>query len=1209
MMVLVNFAVSQDVTADFTFTQDCETVSFENLSTESGGASITGYEWDFGDNNTSTEEDPVHVYGNEGDYEVILKVIHDAGDDVQVQYTVSVWYPSANFLATSVCFGLATEFTSTSLSPNSSIDIWEWDFDNDGIYETTGNPVSFTFDLTGPIMIGHRVTNEYGCQAETQKNIVVKEPPIASFSADPVCYGTETEFVNGSTTPVGNLSDHRWDFDNDGEFDSFDENPVYTFPTAGIFPVTLEVENNQNCTHTYTTDIEVFANPIASYAVDPGCPLEESVFSDESTGAATIVNWEWDFDDGSPLLNVQSPSHIFYTNGEYNVILIIEDENGCQDDTANIVIQQKPDAGFEAEQVCQGFITVFDDTSIYETGYPIESWEWDFADGFTSTEEDPEHLYASHGLYEVELIVTNGLLCKDTALNSVVVDTLPIAAFTYDPACKGLPSCFYDESIPNADTIIAWEWDFGDGSGSTLKDPCHIYFSGGNYDVTLTVTNSNGCVSEVYMETIYVSIAPDVDFNFNQICFGDTTFFENLTDTFGYQISFLQWHFGDTASVDSISSEFNPSHLFSFPGDYDVKLIVENEYGCIDSATYMVTVDSIPEANFIMQDTISVGVMFGITDQSVAHGSPIFTWVWEFGDGTSGTNINPINHTYYETGEYIVCLTVTDWNGCMHQHCDTITVIDRPVADFSFASDVTLETFFFDQSQPESDLINWYWEFGDPITTEDTASGTPTPMWQYPSEGWFTVYLEVTDKFGGTHDTTKIIYAGNAIKAEYATFGQCVGDTTSFIDLSSSELTASFDNWYWDFGDGNDTTLYVQTDTIIHFYEFPGNYLVRFAVSDTINGFFMSDTAVNVVSIFESPVAKIDTAGLDVCFGTTIDFHDATAAMLDPIEGWIWDFDTPQGDSAFIKNPSWLYADTGAYNVKLTVFTEKGCSDTDSIFAHVNYTPEFGFFTNNNCVNSPTYFIPNYDSSVLTITKWEWDFGDSQSSSNTSTLARPTHVYDRVDEYLVTMKMEAYSCPGEVQQPMLVYPIPYSQFTYTENYGGVQGRTQFTNNSIYAYTYLWDFGNGNTSNVPEPVEVYEFDSTYLVTLISYNEYFCSDTSWADVSVFFRGLYFPTAFSPNNPNDEVSHFTPKGVNMKEYLVQVFDSQGNLMWESDKLDENGTPVESWDGYHNGLLMPQDMYIWKAAGKFTDGSVWQGQSFDGGTPKTNGVVTLVR
>lgn len=128
-------------------------------------------------------------------------------------------------------------------------------------------------------------------------------------------------------------------------------------------------------------------------------------------------------------------------------------------------------------------------------------------------------------------------------------------------------------------------------------------------------------------------------------------------------------------------------------------------------------------------------------------------------------------------------------------------------------------------------------------------------------------------------------------------------------------------------------------------------------------------------------------------------------------------------------------------------------------------------------------------------------------------------------------------------------------------------------------------------------------------MISLNEDLCADTSRYELLVFFRGLYFPTAFSPNNPNDGISKFSPKGVNLREYLVQVFDMGGNLLWESELLDEDGSPVESWDGYYNGLLMPQGMYIWKAQGTFKDGSIWKGSELQSENPQPFGTVTLVR
>jgi PKD repeat protein len=944
---------SQSVTPDFTYTQNCEEVTFQNLSTPAGGLNIVGYSWNFGDLGTSTLENPVHTYAGDGDFEVILTVFHDGPGQVQTSQIVSVWTPLADFTSSEVCLGNLTEFTSTSTTPpNSTLTNWEWDFDNDGTFDAVGETVGFTYAAPGPKTVVLRVTNNLNCQNTTTQNVNVKPSPLADFTADVVCFGLPTNFSDASSTPNGTITDYRWDFDNDGTFDAFVANPSFTFPNSGIFPVTLEIENSLGCIHDTIKDIQVFAGPEASFSIVPGCPLEVTAFTDESTAGTAAINlWEWNFGDGSPVSTDQNPTHTYLANGEFDVLLFVADENGCQDDTLISLVQQKPDAGFQVEDVCFGLPSQFDDTSTFTAGYPVVFWEWDFGDGGSSTDEDPAYTYTNFGLFEAELIVGNELSCFDTVTGTVLIDTLPVASFTFDAACQGLPTCFTDLSVANSDTIVSWEWDFGDGSSSTLKDPCHIFLGGGDFEVSLTVVNSDGCISEAFTQTVFVSNAPEVNYSYNEICFGDTTYFINLTDTFGFEIDTLLWTFGDTASTSNSSTLYNPFHIFSNPGQYDVKLFVGNVFGCTDSLVQTVVVDSIPEALFTMPDTISTGVTFQLTDQSVSHGSPIFTWFWDFGDGTSGTNINPITHAYNQTGDYIVCLTVTDFNGCSSQYCDTIFVIGPPDADFSYASDTTLETFFEDASLPAQNIVDWRWEFGDPTTTMDTISGIPNPMWEYPEQGWYNVFLRVEDKFGGIHDTTKLIYAGNAVLADFDQFGQCVGDTTFFIDKSSSPLASEFDRWYWDFGDGTDTVYFEKIDTLMHFYTFPGNYLVRFAVSDTISGFFMTDTVTRIVSVFESPVAKIDTAGLDVCFGQTIQFDDATAAILDPIVAWVWDFDTPAGDSAFIKNPEFLYADTGTYHVKMIVETGKGCTSTDTAIAHVNYAPQFDFIVENNCIN------------------------------------------------------------------------------------------------------------------------------------------------------------------------------------------------------------------------------------------------------------------
>ncbi|MCD4732323.1 MAG: PKD domain-containing protein, partial [Bacteroidales bacterium] len=860
-------------------------------------------------------------------------------------------------------------------------------------------------------------------------------------------------------------------------------------------------------------------------------------------------------------------------------------------------------AGFSYDNICGDF--EFQNESTVADGEL--TYFWDFDDGNTSTDENPIHSYASGGDYEVFLTVTHESGCTDTYMDMVSFYN-PIAQFDHDVACVETETCFYDESIPNSDSISTWIWNFGNGNSSSSQNPCIVYTSPGQYIVTLVVVNSDGCFSEPAIDTLNVDYPPEAEFIANPACFHDSSFFINITDTHDIEIAFWQWDFGDPASgANNTSALFEPKHLFTAEGPFDVTLEVENINGCISSIVETILVDSLPDADFSMPDIVAVGVEFTITDLSIAYGSPILTQFWDFGDGQTAINPNPVIHTYTSPGTYEICLYITNFSGCSDSICYTITISALPFADFTYESDITLITNFFDNSNPDTTIVDWFWDFGDLTVTSDTISGTPTPTYTYPEEGYYNVFLEVLDSYGGISDTIKTIYVGNALVADYYHQDVCLGDTVIFYDNSYSPLSADIDSWYWNFDDGTDTTYFVQSDSIVHYYDTAGVYYVSFAISGFLGSVQVSDTMKYEVTVFQQPIARIDTNGLIICLTNAVDFNDSSIVLdNDSITAWFWEF----GDGYFdtIQNPSHVYDSIKEYQVILTVNTSHYCSSTDTVIARVTDSPDIDFVVDHACANAATNFIP--DETNIEITDWLWTFGDQYNPGpDTSTQSHPTWWYSRVGTYTATMNASSFGCVTKREKTFLVYPIPYASFNVTPDFKNVQGRTKFDNTSIYATHYLWDFGNGNTSTVVNPIEVYEKDSTYIITLASYNEYNCTDTATFVLHVFFKGLYFPTAFTPNNPNDEVSKFQPKGVNLAKYLVQVFDMRGNLLWESDKLDESGSPVEGWDGYSNGLLMPQGMYIWKAEGVFRDGSNWKGSELQSGDPQPYGTITLIR
>ncbi len=1121
---------------------------------------------------------------------------------------------TADFDAGSVCLGETTFFSDNSFTaPETELSLWEWDLDDDGVFDASGQNITNIFSNHGVYPVTLMVHNAEGCSDIATKDVIVYDLPEADFIADTACFGGLTSFTDNSTAPPGTtISEWHWDFDNDGTYDASGENVTHLFASPGIAQVKLLIVSSAGCSDSTIKDVLVYDVPVADFVADPVCFGQTMFFTDNSTAPSgtTITEWHWDFDnDGTYEGEGQSTSYLFSAPGLFPVSLMILTNEGCTDTiTKNVEVYGSPDADFSATTACFSEATQFTDLSTTPEGTTLVTWNWDFDnDGvYDASGSSQSFIFSTPGSHMVKLQVINNLGCSDSITKEIIVNDAPFAQYAYSTGCVGVPTQFSDESTPQGDIFI-WKWTI-DGIYTILsQNISYTFLSPGDHTVKLTVTNSNGCQDDT-LQVISVDFPPIPVFISNMTCLHDTTFFFNQTDLQGVEVANWNWDFNDPGSGSNTSADENPYHVFSGSGDFLVKLTVENVFGCIDSVTNIVTVNGLPTPDFIFNSPVAINNQVVFTDISVPSGSsPIIDRYWDFGDENSSINPNPVIHTYDAPGNFNVCLSITDVNGCSDTLCQNIAITALPNADFTYTSGSNLLTYFYDNSYPDTTIVDWYWDFGDLTTNADTLSGDPAPSYIYPDTGIYNVYLRILDIYGGIRDTMKTVYVGNSIIADFSHKDVCFGSSVNFIDRTYSPASTNLISWYWDFGDGSDSTYYYKIDTLRHIYETSGTYYVRLISYGILNGFYVSDTTRQEVNVFSFPIARIDTQQLVACLGSPIYFIDSSYTVdSDYIAHWNWSFG--DGGTSTSQNVNHVYDSINEYQVYLTVSTSHYCQSTDSVMAKVTIAPNITYTIQNTCVNSPAYFLPS--ESDIEITKWKWNFGDPLSgSANSSDLQFPTHVYDRIDNYTVTMIASSYGCSKTLQKSFIVKPIPYSGFTLTPNAGGVQGRTAFSNNSIYATHYSWDFGNGQTSNLKDPTEVYEMDSTFTITLISFNEYGCSDTTRQDLKVFFRGLYFPTAFSPDNPNEAISRFEPKGVNLSEFLVQVFDMRGNKLWESDKLDENGKPLESWDGYYNGRLMPEGTYIWKAKGVFRDGTIWKGSTFQSINPQTEGTVTLIK
>jgi PKD repeat protein/DMSO/TMAO reductase YedYZ molybdopterin-dependent catalytic subunit len=385
----------------------------------------------------------------------------------------------------------------------------------------------------------------------------------------------------------------------------------------------------------------------------------------------------------------------------------------------------------------------------------ITSYLWTFGDGAISTEQNPSHQYTSIGNYTVSLNVTGPAGSNTKTMTdyiSVSKAVSPVAWFSGTPTTGIVPLTvgFTDETMG---TVTSYLWTFGDGSTSTEKNPSHQYNATGTYTVKLTVTNSAGSNTITRQKYITVSKVPLPAAGFTGT---PTTGIVPLTVGFtdastGSIISYL-WTFGD----GSTSTEQNPSHEYTTPGTYTVKLKVTGLGGSntITRQSY-ITASKVPLPAAGFTGTPTTGIVpltVGFTDASTGS---ITSYLWTFGDGITSTEQSP-SHTYTKAGSYTVKLKVSGPGGSnttTKQSYIIVSKVPLPAAGFTgtpITGPSPLTVVFSNEST--GDILSYKWTFGD-----GTISTEPSPSHIYTKAGRYTVKLTVTNT-GGSNTMTKTNY-------------------------------------------------------------------------------------------------------------------------------------------------------------------------------------------------------------------------------------------------------------------------------------------------------------------------------------------------------------------------------------------------------------------------------------------------------------------
>ncbi|MEJ5995466.1 PKD domain-containing protein [Pedobacter sp. Du54] len=496
---------------------------------------------------------------------------------------------------------------------------------------------------------------------------------------------------------------------------------VYITPNDYTFKVIATKPSADNCGATEELSVDFTVDPLPTAAISvaaSGCATEQITFSAASSASnvsgKVLTHWLWDFGDGSPIVDLQNPVHVYAVTATktFKVTLTVGADNGCYSDvvSTDIVIGPQPLAAFNTifngitltsntVNSCINTAIAFEDKSTVGAGAKITEWLWDFGDNTTSLQQNPVHSYTTAGTYTVSLLAKSNSGCKSLILQKTLnITDLPINDFILPEVCakdgiaifKNL-STDYDKSITG---LTSYLWDFGDpASGaqntSNAIEGNHLYTSAGTYKVILTIKNTNGCTVSLQKDFTVNDSSPVANFEVVNatFCSNKELVLKNTSKVVIGSISRLEWYM-DGVKVLS-DEEPLPDKLYtftipSFGGNvdkvYNFQLIVYSGATCSNQINKPVTIKPSPQISFMPLTPVcendGIVKLHQGQEQSGLNGIGVYSGKAMATDGTfdpklAGPGIHTITYTF------------TGANGCDSTLKQDMMVFESPLADAS----------------------------------------------------------------------------------------------------------------------------------------------------------------------------------------------------------------------------------------------------------------------------------------------------------------------------------------------------------------------------------------------------------------------------------------------------------------------------------------------------------------------------------------------
>ena len=876
---------------------------FNDNSTVSTGT-IQSVLWDFGDGNSSSSFNTSHLFSTAGNYPVSLTVTTMAGCTSAVTHQAQINpLPVADFSSNPACQNKVVTFNNLSAISSGNINVWDWSF-GDGTSSSSKIPTHF-YSPAGNYVATLIARSNLGCTDTISKSVTVLGLPDASFTSSNTCAQSNINFVNNSSTTGSPITSYIWNLGNGNTSSAFQ--PSVQYASSGTYNVKLIVTASNGCADTAASAITIYPLPLANFTATPSCIGAPVTMNNNSTiPNGVIQSYYWTFGDNSSS-TVGQPTHSYNSDGSFTIKMIATTNMGCRDTITKIItIYPVPVPSFSGQDVCFGNDIQFLNNSSINTG-TITSWQWNFNDGTSSTQNAPSHIYNSPGSYNVNLTATSNFGCQANANLSANVFPNPVAAFTTANVCYGSNTQLVNQSTIHGGGNLYNNWIYSDGDSSSSYNPMHTFPAAGNYNVKLMVTSSNGCIDQV-SQNLDVYHLPMARFAAPNNCSGTPIPFSNQSTSQDGNITAFLWGFGD----GNFSFDENPVHQYSDTGAFNVDLITISSLGCAGNYSDTLSIFSHPSVAIQMNNSC-VGAPIQFNSTSNQSGGVSYSWSL----GNVYTTTAPsFNYAFNAPGTYTVSLVATSASGCSGTKTDQLNVYPNPVAAFS-GSEVCLssQTIFNNQSIISTGTVSSYtWNFGD-----NQQSVQNNPSHTYSSPGVFNAILTATSNHGCLANITRQVIVHPNPTVNFSAGMQGCRPVNAGFSENTSISSGTVAGRLWNFGDGE-----ISTDTNPHhIYDQSGTYDVTLTVVSDF-GCMASVVQPNIIRVFPNPLADFiaDPMITDILMPVV---HFQNQSQNYTTYQWVF------GDGTFTNtdfNPTHTFRDTGTYSAMLITVNNFGCRDT-----------------------------------------------------------------------------------------------------------------------------------------------------------------------------------------------------------------------------------------------------------------------------------------